>query len=175
MDPRHSTGASSTSLCSSHTRTMKAEAWSSSSTSWLSHMGGHGSKFATAPTLAIHRVPTGAFYQTGVTSSSRLRHKAITRAVGWAIRAIFAAGSTISQRSGHVDCEFRPRKLSPSFAQEHRRRLTHVHQAGHGLVDALQGARCFDDAMPHQVKLIHQLGDFLAARLPHSFPCVSLR
>lgn len=113
IDPRHSTGASSTSLCSSHTRTMNAEALYSSSTSWLFHMGGHSSDFAIAPTLAIHHVLTGAFYQTSVTTVSRLRHKAITRWKRSVIRAICAGGYTIAQRGGLVNPGFCLQQLSP--------------------------------------------------------------
>lgn len=77
-------------------------------------MGGHGSDSATAPTLAIHHMLTGTFYQTRVTGLSRLRHEIVTRGVGLAIRAICAAGTTISQRTDtlimrSVRTSYRPR------------------------------------------------------------------
>ena len=164
-DPRHVAGAPSTSRGSNHTRTMNAEALSSSSTSWLSHPGMHGGRVATAPPLAIHPVLTGTFYQTGVTAVSRSRHKVITGGAGSAIRAICLARSAPSTGKRPRGCGFCPQRLSPSPASVPRRRLVPVHQAAHGLVDALQGARGLDQAVSHQVQLIQQLGDLRAVGL----------
>lgn len=74
-DPRHVAGAPSTSRCSNHTRTMNAEALSSSSTSWLSHPGEYGSGVAAGdPSCADGDILAGGRHRC-VTITSQGHHR----------------------------------------------------------------------------------------------------